>query len=208
MYFNENKENTNIDEEFKSKKTVDLSNLSNFKKPLIIIGAILLFIIIIAIIVSLTKNKTKYYVSLEGNEEIILYKGSSYNDPGYSGYDNKGRTYDVEVSGEVDTSKVGIYTITYTLHNVKKTRTVKVMETPENPTIIHLNGSKNITIKVGEKYEEPGYSAVDYAEGNLTSKVKVSGSVDTSKKGVYRLVYSVVNSDGVTTSEARVITVE
>ena len=208
MYFNENKENTNIDEEFKSKKTIDLSNLGNFKKPLIIAGAVILLLIIVLIIASLTKNKTKYYISLEGNEEIILYKGSTYNDPGYSGYDNKGKSYDVTVTGEVDTSKVGTYTITYTLHSVKKTRTITVMEMPENPTIIHLNGNKNMTIKVGKKYVEPGYSAVDYAEGDLTSKVKVSGSVDTSKKGIYRLVYSVVNSDGVTTSETRVVTVE
>lgn len=205
MYFNENKEDTNIDKEFNSSKEFDLSK---FKIPLIIIGAIILLLIIILIIVSSTKNRTEYYITLEGNEEMIIYKGSSYNEPGYKGYDNKKREYKVNVSGEVDTSKVGTYTITYSLQNVKKTRTVKVMETPDNPTIIHLNGSKNITLKVGEKYEEPGYSAIDYIEGDLTSKVTISGNVNTSKTGIYRLIYSVVNSDGVTTSEARVVTVE
>ena len=38
--------------------------------------------------------------------------------------------------------------------------------------------------------------------------VKVSGSVNTAKAGIYRLVYSVTNSKGITTVETRVITVE
>ena len=205
MYFNENKENTNIDEEFEKKSSFDFTK---YKKPLYILIGIILLLIIILIILSLTKNKTEYFISLDGAKEMIVYKGSSYNEPGYKGYDNKSRTYDVNVSGTVDTSKVGTYEITYTLHNVTKTRTVKVIEVPENPTIIHLNGNKNITLRVGEKYEEAGYTAIDYIDGDLTKKVKVTGSVNTSKAGIYRLVYSVENSKGVTTSEARVITVK
>ena len=205
MYFNENKENTNIDEEFKSKNNIDLSK---FKKPLLILGGIVVLFIIILVILSLTKNKTTYFISLDGNTEMTIYKGSIYNEPGYEGYDNKGRTYTVKVDGNVDTSKVGTYTITYSLHNVEKTRTVKVMEVPDNPTVIHLNGSKNITLKLGEKYEEPGYTAIDYIDGDLTKEVKVTGSVNTTKAGIYRLIYSVVNSKGVTTSETRVVTIK
>ncbi len=205
MYFNENKENTNIDEEFDKKSSFDFSK---FKKPIIILGGIILLLIIILIILSLTKSKTSYFVSLDGSENMTIYKGSSYNEPGYKGYDNKGRTYDVKVTGSVDTGKVGTYEITYSLQNITKTRTVKVMEVPDNPTIIHLNGSKSISLKVGEKYEEPGYNAIDYVDGDLTKNVKVTGSVDTSKAGIYRLIYSVVNSKGVTTSDTRVISVK
>lgn len=205
MYFNEKKEDTNIDKEFNDNKKIDLSRL---KKTIIIIIGIILLIIIIMIIISSLKNKTKYFVTLEGNQEMTIYKGASYNEPGYEGFDNKGNNYDVTISGEVDTSKIGTYEITYSLHNIKKTRTVKVIEAPSTPTILHLNGDKNITLNVGEEYKEPGYNAVDYIDGDLSSKVTVSGTVDTKKAGIYRLVYSVVNSKNVTTSETRVVTVK
>lgn len=205
MYFNEKKEDTNIDKEFDDDKKIDLGK---FKKPLIIIIGIILLIIIIMIIISSLKNKIKYFVNLEGNQEMTIYQGASFNEPGYEGYDNKGNNYDVTVKGEVDTSKLGTYEITYSLHNITKTRTVKVIEAPSNPTILHLNGDKNITLNVGEEYKEPGYNAVDYIDGDISSKVTVSGTVDTKKAGIYRLVYSVVNSKNVTTSETRVVTVK
>ena len=205
MYFNENKEDTNIDDEFKKERSFDFSK---YKIPLIIIGAIILLLIIILLISSASRNKTKYFVTLEGTEEMTVYKGATYNEPGYKGYDNKGKTYDVKIDGKVNTSTIGTYTITYSLHNTTKTRTVKVVEPPKVPTILHLKGDKNITLKVGDKYEEPGYNAVDYIDGDITDKVKITGKVNTSNPGVYRLVYSVVNSDGVTTSESRVITVK
>ena len=209
MYFNENKENTNIDSEFSTKKEFSF-DFEKYKIPIIVIGAIILLLIIILILsaVSKSKPKTEYFIDLEGATEIIIYKGTTYNDPGYKGYDNNDQTYDVKVEGTVDTGTVGEYTITYKLQDVTKTRTVKVMETPEIPTIIHLNGGKNITIKLNEEYKEPGYSVVDYVDGDLTNKVVITGSVNVTKEGIYRLVYSVVNSEGVTTSETRVVTVK
>lgn len=211
MYFNKNKEDTNIDNEFKSNKKIEF-DFEKYKKPLIIVGAIILLLIIIIIIASISssakKNAKKYYINLDGPQEMAIGKGTTFTDPGYSGYDNKNNKYDVTVTGEVDTTKAGIYEITYTLRNVTKTRRVKVVEAPNELTTIHLNGGKNITIKKGTAYEEKGYSAVDFNDGNLTSSVKVSGSVDTTKAGIYRLIYSVTNSKGITTVETRVITVE
>lgn len=209
MYFNKNKEDTNIDKEFDKEKKIEF-DFERYKKPLIIVGAIILLLIIILIIASLSskKNRVKYSIDLDGPQEMAIGKGATFTDPGYTGYDNKNNKYDVTVTGNVDTNKVGIYEITYTLHNVTKTRRVKVVEAPESLTTIHLNEGKNITIKKGSQYEEKGYSAIDFIDGDLTSSVKVSGSVDTSKAGIYRLVYSVTNSKGITTVETRVVTVE
>ena len=61
MYFNENKENTNIDSEFKKKNGF---NFNDYKKPLIIAGIIILFIIIIIIIIALSKGKKNYFIGL------------------------------------------------------------------------------------------------------------------------------------------------
>ena len=61
MYFNENKENTNIDSEFKGNNKFDIEK---YKKPLIIGGGILLFIILLIIIIILLGGRQKYYIRL------------------------------------------------------------------------------------------------------------------------------------------------
>lgn len=74
------------------------------------------------------------------------------------------------------------------------------------PTIT-LKGSTSDTLIKGSKYSEPGYSASDKCDGDLTSSVKVSGSVDTSKLGTYTITYEVVNSIGKKVSKTRTIKV-
>ena len=209
MYFNKNKEDTNIDSEFSGSKKIDF-DFEKYKKPLIIVGAVILLLIIILIIASSSskKGKVKYFIELSGPEEMAVGKGTTFTDPGYKGYDNKGNKYEVTVTGTVDTSKVGIYELTYALKTISKTRRVKVVEAPNELTTIHLNGGKNITVQKGSAYEEKGYNAIDFIDGDLTSSVKVSGEVDTSKPGIYRITYSVTNSKGITTVETRLITVE
>ena len=205
MYFNENRENTNIDKEFKKKRSIDFNA---FKTPLLILGGLILVIAIIMLIMYLIKNINIYTITLEGQPEMTIYKGSTYIEPGYKGYDKNKKEYTVEVSGVVDTTKIGIYTIEYKLEKVVKTRKVKVVTPPDVPTVIHLKGDKNITLKQGQTYTEPGYTAVDYIDGELTNKVTVINNLNTSKPGIYRIVYTVINSDDVTTSELRTVVVE
>lgn len=64
----------------------------------------------------------------------------------------------------------------------------------ENDTIepkIELFGDKEITITVGDKYEELGALAKDNVDGDLTKKIKISGKVNTSKAGTYEITYTV-----------------
>ena len=77
-----------------------------------------------------------YYPSLtlEGETTMIVDKGSTYEEPGYSAeLDGEDVTDQVVVSGSVDTSTSGIYTITYTITNAdgfsaSSTRTVIVLD--------------------------------------------------------------------------------
>lgn len=207
MYFNESKENTNIDKEFDKKEKF---SLAKYKKLLLIIGCIILFIIIILIIASILKNNKKYFVVLEGDETITIYQGAAYNEPGYNGFDNKNNdlTNEVTVKSNLDAQSVGTYTIIYSLNNKSVTRTINVVEKPKVTTLIYLSGDKNMVIKEGESYVDPGYRATNALTGDVTDQVKLTGTVDTSKKGVYRIVYSVVDSDGATISDVRTVTVE
>ncbi|HOD49000.1 MAG TPA: DUF5011 domain-containing protein [Candidatus Hydrogenedentes bacterium] len=77
------------------------------------------------------------------------------------------------------------------------------------PPVLTLNGASEITIQTGETYNDPGASATDALEGDLTSRIAVSGSVDTAKSGTYTLRYNVSDTAGNAAPEVtRTVTVE
>ena len=59
---------------------------------------------------------------------------------------------------------------------------------------IHLTGSQDIYISLNSEFKEPGYSA-KYFGKNLTSKVKVTSNVDTTKIGEYKEEWKVAQSN-------------
>ncbi len=72
--------------------------------------------------------------------------------------------------------------------------------------IISLNGDDNITLIVGETYDELGATAVDDVDGNVS--VVISGDVDTSKIGVYIVTYTAKDSVNNSISKTRTINVK
>lgn len=62
--------------------------------------------------------------------------------------------------------------------------------------VITLNGEREITIRQGSAYNEPGYHATDNVDGDITASVKVSGTVDINKEGTYTLTYTVTDKAG------------
>lgn len=207
MYFNE-KEDTNIDNEFK--ETNKKKKIKKYREKLKLIIPIAIGIIVLFFIILFFTTRKKYFLVLEGTNTMVIYQGSKYVEPGYKAYDNHQNRYDNEVTiaGEVNPSEIGTYTVSYKFRNRTVTRTVNVVAKPDIVTIIHLNGDINYHLNVGETYVEPGYSVVDVTDGDLTNNVVVNSNVDTSKKGTYRIIYSVVNSSGVTTSETRIVIVD
>ena len=203
MYFNE-KEETNIDHQFRKERNFSLKNV----KPIywIISGIIILIAIIVIVVVILLNRGNKYNIELIGDERIIVTVGSTYIEPGYNAYDRKNNDVSslVKITSNVDTSKIGEYEVVYTIDGITKVRYVVVNE---GSTYIHLLGDINMYLKVGQKYVEPGYQVYDSADQNLTEKVKVSGKVDTSMAGTYQITYSVVNSRNQTITEKRTVIV-
>lgn len=59
---------------------------------------------------------------------------------------------------------------------------------------ITLNGDAEMTLEAGSEFSDPGYTATDNYDGDLTGKVSVTGAVDTSKPGDYEIKYSVADS--------------
>lgn len=62
--------------------------------------------------------------------------------------------------------------------------------------VIQLEGNANIYTELGSPYVELGYSAADEADGDLTSEVIVTGTVNNNELGIYPLKYNVINSRG------------
>lgn len=60
--------------------------------------------------------------------------------------------------------------------------------------LITLNGSDQITIEVFGQYSEPGYSAYDQFDGDLSSNVIISGNLNTNIVNTYTIKYDVLDS--------------
>ncbi len=152
-------------------------------------------------------------IKLKGAGKIELLLGNDYMEPGYIATDNYDGdiTSKVSVSGTVNKNKVGTYTLTYTVEDssgnkTKVTRTV-IYEEKEPPKLT-LAGDTNIILQAGIKYEEPGYTAIDNYDGNLTSAVMRSGTVNMYKTGTYTLTYLVTDSSGNKATATRTVTVQ
>ncbi|MDB4619295.1 DUF5011 domain-containing protein, partial [bacterium] len=64
------------------------------------------------------------------------------------------------------------------------------------PPVLTLQGGVEVTIPQGATYVDAGASAMDNLDGNLTTKIVVSGAVDTSTLGTYTLKYDVSDAAG------------
>ena len=95
----------------------------------------------------------------------------------------------------------------FDLNAVVSNQTASFIEC-ENAPVITLTGSNPITITEGSTFTDPGATATDLEDGDLTGSIVVTGSVDTSVVGVYSLTYNVSDSDGNIAFVTRVIHVK
>ena len=76
-------------------------------------------------------------------------------------------------------------------NRISVTRNIHKVDTT-SPTIT-LKGNQTTYLGLDEAYQEPGYTADDNCNGDLTDRVKVTGSVTKGKEGTYTLVYEVAD---------------
>ncbi|WP_420571380.1 S8 family serine peptidase [Kordia sp.] len=74
--------------------------------------------------------------------------------------------------------------------------TVVDVTTDTEAPVITLNGAATITLTVGDSFTDPGATATDNVDGNLTSSIVVTGSVNTAVEGTYTLNYNVSDAAG------------
>lgn len=143
-------------------------------------------------------------ITLEGGNPITLEGGTPYSEPGYTATDAEDGdlTGSVVVGGDVvDHTTAGAYQITYDVQDaagnpaVQRVRTVNVVDT--TAPAISLLGDNPLHLDLGVAYSEPGYTASDLVDGDLTGSVVVGGDVvDHNVEGVYVLTYNVQDAAG------------
>lgn len=145
-------------------------------------------------------------LNLRGGDYVTVEAGLSFDDKGafirFLGFIEL--PTDFEIEGFVDSSKIDNYTLKYTARHFGRklscVRNVSVKDT-KSPVINLVAPNESSLVTTISKWEDPGYSAEDAFEGELTDKVKVEMIPDTESK-VCTVIYRLSDSSG-NTAEAK-----
>ncbi|MFQ7299555.1 immunoglobulin-like domain-containing protein [uncultured Clostridium sp.] len=145
-------------------------------------------------------------------DKIVVTKGDELDLSKYiSAVDYLGGTINPEIIGSYDVNKAGTYELivraTDRFNNVsEKSLTLvvekKVINAPSMnaaPVII----ANDVELVVGDKFNElDNVKVIDEEDGEIpVDKVVVESDVDTTKVGNYKVIYSVTDSNGATTTK-------
>ncbi|HYG14907.1 MAG TPA: immunoglobulin-like domain-containing protein, partial [Bacteroidia bacterium] len=150
--------------------------------------------------VTVTPDTTKPVMTLVGNAHDTITVFSSYTDLGATATDLVDGNLDASVSvlsNNLDSSKVGTYTITYTVSDLSGniafiSRLVTVVDTVQ-PTIL-LTGNNPLIWLVKVPYVDPGHTVIDNYDTGLVATI--TGTVNYNVPGTYQLFFNVVDNSG------------
>ncbi|HYN44778.1 MAG TPA: immunoglobulin-like domain-containing protein [Candidatus Limnocylindrales bacterium] len=152
-------------------------------------------------IISVTvQDTTAPVITRLGTSPVTVEVGSVYTDAGATASDNYdgNLTTSIVTVNPVNTAVKGTYTVTYNVNDssnnaaTEVTRTVNVVDTTA-PVITRL-GTSPVTVEVGSVYTDPGATASDNYDGNLTTSIVTVNPVNTAVKGTYTVTYNVNDS--------------
>lgn len=171
------------------------------KKVVLIISIIIVFLLLILLGSGIyIYYNVKPIIKLNGENKLTINIDEEYEELGA-----KLTILDFDISdylkieGNVNPKVKGEYEVTYSFkskylhHDVVEKRMISVIDV--DAPIITLNGS-DVTINQGSKYKEPGYTANDEYDGDLTKDVVITDDIDTKSPGEYSVTYSVKDSSG------------
>ncbi len=142
-------------------------------------------------------------ITLVGSSTINIIAGALYVDQGATATDveDGNITANIQKTGVVNTSVVGTYTVTYNVSDsqglaaIPVTRTVIVIPANQRP-VITLIGLNPISVTIGSAYTDPGATAQDFEDGDITAHIVATSTVNTAVLGAYTVTYNVSDSDG------------
>jgi PKD repeat protein len=157
----------------------------------------------------LANDNTTPYITLNGSDTAYVELGKTYTDAGATATDpTEGDiTARMDTTSDVDASAAGIYYVTYDVSDASGNaapttiRVVIVVVDQSAPVITMMDGTSvgDATVYVNVitgTYADPGATATDATDGNLTTAIVVSGTVNTFKIGTYVVTYTVQDVQG------------
>lgn len=148
-------------------------------------------------------------LSLTGQAEVTVSRYDLFQDPGATARDrcDGDLTASIQVT---DKASGDVHTLTYTVTDkagnaATATRRVTVRDIVA--PVITLSGQRELFVPLGGAYQEPGFTAQDDADGDLTASVTRAGTVNTASPGVYTLTYTVTDKAGNTATATRQVSV-
>lgn len=145
-------------------------------------------------------------IELDGEQEITICPAKKFDEIGFSATDNYDGdlTSKVEILEEEDKITYTVHDSSGNKHSVFRTFIRKDIEKPK----ISLKGDTVLYISKGGSYNEPGFTATDNCEGDMTSSVIVDGKIDTSTSGTQKVNYKVIDKAGNETVVTRTVYVK
>jgi hypothetical protein len=156
----------------------------------------------------------KPVITLNGTSTINIIKDSAYNELGATATDDKDGsiTANIRTSGTVYNKVAGIYYVSYAVNDRAGNtdsivRTINVVVPDLVKPVITILGNNPDTIMQNKSYTDPGATATDNVDGNITNKITKLSTLDTSKIGTYIITYSVSDLAGNKATEVRTVIV-
>lgn len=133
-------------------------------------------------------------IELLTDPEYYTLPGSVYQEEGFRATDD----YDGDITDRVERTATE-EKVTYSVSDSSGNRTEvvrNIVYSDPVPPEITLLGEQEITQERRYPFEDPGATASDNLDGDLTDRIVVEGEVDTTTIGDYQLHYSVTDSFG------------
>lgn len=146
-------------------------------------------------------------ISLVGSPSIVTPASKKYRDPGATALDDvdgdiSGR---ISVNNPVNTNILDTYIITYNVNdtagNIADEVTREVIVRDMTPPEITRQGSSKIILTVGTPFTDPGATAQDNVDGDISNQIVVDNPVDTNVPGIYTITYNVSDDAGNSATE-------
>lgn len=161
------------------------------------------------------KDTKKPKITLIGSGVVTVECKGAYTEYGATASDDcyDDLTDDIVIdASSVDTDVPGTYTVTYDVSdgsgNVADTVTRTVIVEDTEPPVITLRGEEAMTIECGDEFADPGATAFDDCDGDVTNCSGSGTVVDTSCTGSHTITYNASDSAGNEATEVtRTVTV-